>query len=134
MTALQKAWREGIAPQLSIAGLVALEGAIDLDNPRLLQGDTVSPLPLHPHACRPVQGAWPIAFAGWKGDGLLIVDDLEEFFARVIFRAGERLGDPTGARYFLNWWDDTPRAEARRELLAGVRRELARRLLKAGAA
>jgi hypothetical protein len=134
MTAWQKAWREGIAPQLSTVGLVALDGALDLDDPRLLQGDTVSPLPLYPRACRPVQGACPIAFAGWKGNGLLIVADLEEFFARVIFGAGERLGDPTGARYFLNWWDDSPRAEARRELLAEVRRELARRRRKAGAA
>jgi hypothetical protein len=113
---------------------VALEGALDLDDPRLLQGDTVSPLLLHPHACRPVQGACPIAFAGWKGDGLLVVADLEEFFAGVIFRAGERLGDPTAARYFLNWWDDSPRDEARRELLAEVRRELARRRRKAAAA
>jgi hypothetical protein len=99
-----------------------------------LQLQTVSPLPLQPHAPRPVQGACPIAFAGWKGDGLLIVADLEEFFARVLFRAGERLGDRTGARYFLNWWDDSPREEARRELLAEVRRELARRRRKAGAA
>ena len=105
---------------------MALEGALDLDDPRLLQLQTASPLPIHPHARHPVQGACPIAFAGWKGDGLLIVADLEEFFARVIFGAGERLGDPTGARYFLNWWDDSPRAEARREL--------ARRRRKAGAA
>jgi hypothetical protein len=113
---------------------VALEGALDLNDPRLLQGDTVSPLPLHPHACRPVQGAWPIAFAGWKCEGLLIVADLEEFFARVIFRARERLGDPTGGRYFLNWWDDSPRDEARRAPLAEVRRGLAVRRPKASAA
>jgi hypothetical protein len=81
----------------------------------------------------PVQGACPITFVGWQGDGLLIVADLEEFFARIIFRAGERVGDPTAARYFLKWWDDAPRDETRRELLAEVRQELARRR-KAGAA
>jgi hypothetical protein len=55
---------------------------------------------LHPHARWPVEGACPVTCCGRKGDGLLIVADLEEFFARIIFRPGERRGDPTPARYF----------------------------------
>ena len=113
---------------------MALEGALVCDDQRLLEPQTVSPLPWHPHACRPVQGAFPIAFAGWKGDGLLIVAELEEFCDPVITRAGEGLGDRTGARNCQAWRDDSPRGEARRQLLAEVRRELARRHRKAGAA
>jgi hypothetical protein len=113
---------------------VALEGALDLDDPRLSQGDTVSPLPLHPHAFRRVRGACPIAYAGWKADGLLIVADPEEFFARIVAGAGERLGDPSAAGYFLRWWDDGRRDEVRQRLLTAVRRALARRRRKAGAA
>jgi hypothetical protein len=100
-----------------------------------LQLQSVSPLPLHPHARWPVRAACPVACCGWKGDGLLIVADLEEFFARIIFRPGERRGDPMPARYFLWWWwDDSPWDEAREELLTELRRVLARRPRKAGAA
>jgi hypothetical protein len=49
-------------------------------------------------------------------------------FARASFEADQRLGELAGCRWFLNWFDETPRAEMRRLLLAEVNRALAQRL------
>lgn len=71
---------------------------------------------------------WRIGFAGWQGGcGISTVGDVEEFFARVCHEADERLKEVAGCRWFLNWYDDTPRGEMRRELLAEVEQELRRR-------
>lgn len=54
---------------------------------------------------------WRIGFAGWQGGcGISTVGDVEEFFARVCHEADERLKEVAGCRWFLNWYDDTPRA------------------------
>ena len=50
-----------------------------------------------------------------------------EFFARMCFEVDQRLGEPAGCRWFLNWFDETPRDEMRRELLAEVNVALAER-------
>ena len=42
------------------------------------------------------------------------------------FEADQRLGEPAACRWFLNWFDDTPRDEMRRELLAEVELALER--------
>jgi hypothetical protein len=55
------------------------------------------------------------------------VAEVEEFFARVCFEADQRLGEPAACRWFLNWYDEAPRAEMRRLLLAEVNRALALR-------
>lgn len=52
---------------------------------------------------------------------------VEEFFARVCFEADQRLGEPAGCRWFLNWFDDTPRDQMRHELLTEVDRTLIER-------
>jgi hypothetical protein len=52
---------------------------------------------------------------------------VEEYFARLCFEADQRLGEPAVCRWFLNWFDDTPRDVMRRELLAEVERALAER-------
>ena len=57
------------------------------------------------------------------------VGEVEEFFARVCFEADQRLGEPAACRWFLNWFDDTPREDILRELLAEVDAALAARLL-----
>ena len=74
---------------------------------------------------------------------VLVVDDdrrLRELLARFLgdngyrvttaanaAEADTRLGEPAAVRYFLNWFDDTPRDEMRRQLLAEVNRALAER-------
>jgi hypothetical protein len=74
-----------------------------------------------------VEGCCGIGYCGWKGEGLQTVGSVDEFFARSCFEADQRLGEPAGCRWFLNWFDDTPREEMRNELLDEVERTLAQR-------
>jgi hypothetical protein len=67
------------------------------------------------------------------GDGLETVAEVEEFFARMCFEVDQRVGEPAGCRWFLNWFDETPREEMRAELLAEVERALLRRRQQAEA-
>lgn len=121
------AWRDGIAPELSDAGLEALAGALDADDPRLIQGTTSYPPPLATLAAEAVTACCAIGFAGWQGDGKRSVGQIEEHFWSVCQRAIENTGDPLAARTFLNWWDDAPRDQARMQLLAEVELALAER-------
>ncbi len=130
MEAWRKVWREGVAPQLSTAGLEALRLALTTDDPRLLQGATTTPPPLQCVQEWAVEAACAVGFCGWQGDGLETVAEVEEFFARVCFEADQALGEPASCRWFLNWFDETPREEMRRLLLAEVGRLLAQRLGK----
>ena len=47
----------------------------------------------------------------------------------MCFAIDQRLGEPAGCRWFLNWFDETPRDEMRRLLLAEVARALTERRL-----
>ena len=128
MDSWRKVWREGLVPQISTAGLEALRAALHSDDPQLLQGATTSPPPLQCVQDWPVDGACALGYCGWRGDGLETVAEVEEFFARMCFEIDQRMGEPAACRWFLNWFDDTPRPEMRQHLLAEVQRELARRL------
>lgn len=127
MDTWRKVWREGMAPQLSTAGLQALRRALLNDDARLLQGATTSPPPLQCVQDWPAEAACVLGYCGWQGEGLETVGQIEEFFARCCFEADKQLGEPAASRWFLNWYDDTPRDEMRRELSAEVSRELANR-------
>jgi len=116
MESWRKVWREGFAPLLSTVGLHALRRALRNDDSRLLQGATTSPPPMMCVQDWPVEGTCAIGFCAWKGEGLDTVGEVEEFFARSCADADERLGEPAACRYFLNWFDDTPR-DAMRWLL-----------------
>ena len=98
------------------------------DDPRLLQGATSSPPPLACVQDWPIEGACALGYCGWQGDGLETVSQVEEFFAQVCFEVDKTLGEPAACRWFLNWFDDTPRDEMRRELLIELQRTLAQRL------
>jgi hypothetical protein len=128
MEAWRKVWRDGLAPQLSTAGLEALKAALQSDDPRLLQGATTSPPPLQCVQDWAVEAACVVGYCGWQGDGLETVADVEEFFARVCFETDQALGEPAACRWFLNWFDEMPRDDVRRQLLAEVTRTLAQRL------
>src|SRR3954452_22763482 len=128
MESWRKVWRDGLAPLVSTAGLEALRSALQCDDARLLQGATTTPPPLQCVQDWPVEAACALGFCGWQGEDLTAVGEVEEFFARACFEADQRLGDPAACRWFLNWFDDTPRDEMRRELLAEVERALAERL------
>jgi len=128
MESWRKVWREGLAPQLSVVGLTALQRALQTDDTRLLQGATTSPPPLECVRDWPVDAACVLGYCAWQGDGLETVAEVEEFFARACFEADQRLGEPAACRWFLNWFDDTPRGDVFRDLLTEVTRTLARRL------
>jgi len=117
-------WREGFVPVLPTAGLVALREALLSDDPRLTQGSTTTPPPLLCVQDWGCEGACALGFCGWQGESLATVGEVEEFFARVCFEADQRLGEAAACRWFLNWFDDTPREPMRRELLAEVDRAL----------
>jgi hypothetical protein len=127
METWRKVWREGVAPQLSIRGLQALHKALQGDDERLLQGATTSPPPLQQVRDWAVEGACVIGYCGWQGDGLETVAEVVEFFAQVCFEVDKALGEPAACRWFLNWFDDSPRQEVRSLLLAEVARTLAER-------
>ena len=128
MESWRKVWREGFAPMLSTAGLQALRGALQSDDGRLLQGATTSPPPMMCVQDWPVEATCAVGFCAWQGEGLDTVGEVEEFFARACHEADQRLGEPAACRYFLNWFDDTPREAMRRLLLEEVHLVLAERI------
>ncbi len=65
-----------------------------------------------------------IGYCGWVGDGLTTVAEVEEFFARTCYEVDQRLGEPAGVRWLLNWYDDTHRDTMRKELIYEVRKSL----------
>jgi hypothetical protein len=129
METWRRVWRDGFAPVFSTACLEALWHALRNDDARLLQGATSSPPPLRRHSDLPVSGCCSIGWCGWQGEKLTTVAEVEEFFARSCYEADQRLGEPGGCRWFLNWYDDSPRQEMRLELLAEVERALEQRFV-----
>ncbi len=131
MDTWRKVWRNGFVPVLSSFGLVQLREALEYDDLRLVQGATTSPPPLLCVQDWPVEACCALGYCGWQGDGLTTVGEVEEFFARCCFEADERLGEPAACRWFLNWFDDTPREEMLRALLAEVELALDERIPRA---
>ena len=127
MESWRKVWRDAVAPLLGRAELEALAGALSRDDACLMQGGTTTPPPLRCVADWPVEAACALGLCGWKGLGLITVNDVEEYFARMCYEIDLRLGEPAGCRWFLNWFDETPREEMRQLLLAEVGRTLAQR-------
>lgn len=124
MESWRKVWRDGVEPLLTTEGLSALAQALRNDDDRLVQGATTSPPPLMCVQDWPCEAACALGYCGWIGDGLQTVGEVEEFFARMCCEIDHRLGEPAACRWFLNWYDETPRPEMRRELLAEVLRAL----------
>jgi hypothetical protein len=133
MEAWRKVWREGLVPLLSTKGLEALKRGLLRDDARLTQGATTTPPPMQCVLDWPVEGACVVGYCAWQGDGMETVGEVEETFARVCFEADQRLGEPAAVRYFLNWYDDTPRDLMRKHLLAEVERALADRFVPGAA-
>lgn len=124
----RKIWREATVDFLPTAGLQALERALLTDDPRLTQGSTTTPPPLMCVQDWPVEAACLLGFCGWQGEGLESVAEVEEFFARMCFEIDSRIGEPAGCRHLLNWYDETPREEVRRQLIGEVQLALSKRL------
>jgi hypothetical protein len=125
--AWQHAFRKGIVPALSTAGLEALRDALATDDKHLIQNSTTFPPPLDAVHDQPVEGGCALAFAWWKGLNLVTVGEVELAFTMACSQADERLGEPAAVRWFLNWYDDAPRDFMRHQLLAEVEFALAGR-------
>ncbi len=127
MTSWQTVFHKGIVPCLSTAGLKALRRALATDDSRLMQEGTTSPPPLQCVLDWPVEAACAVGYCGWVGDGLETVAEVEEFFAKICFDCDQLLQEPAGCRWFLNWFDETPRDVVLRELLPEVKLALSAR-------
>lgn len=105
--------------------LVGLE-ALKTDSPLLTQGSTTTPPPLMCVQDWPVEAACFLGFCGWKNpiNPLETVGQVEEFFAKCCFEMDQRLGEPAACRWFLNWFDETPRNQMREALIAEIEEHL----------
>lgn len=128
----REVWRKAIGPFLPEKHLSVLLEALVSDDAQLLQGATTTPPPLQCMQDWPVAAACALSFCGWQGDGLKTVAEVVNFFGRTCFEIDARLAEPAGCRWFLNWFDETPRDEVRRELQAEIEQELRVRLEREG--
>ena len=124
----RRVWRIGLAPFISREGLLALETALATDDHRLLQGVTCAPPLLDAWSNRAICAACALGWTGWHGEGLRSIGAVADYFHRLCDDADAALNEPGVCRFFLNWYDETPRAEMRRQLLGEVRLELQRRI------
>ena len=120
MNGWKRAWRSGIAPLLTHDGLMALKAALETDDPRLVQGTTTEPLPIALFSDEAVAGACAVGFCLWQSGGADRVGALHAAFRRLCASADDLLDEALGTIAFLNWFDETPRDDMRRELLAEI--------------
>lgn len=120
MKSWRKVWREVIVTSLSNHGLMALRDALTTDDKRLIQGATTCPPPLMYNASWPVEAADAIGLCFWLGNGLKTIGEIEHSFAQTCQNCDRLMGEQSTSRYFLGWYDDTPRETVRTELLKEV--------------
>lgn len=108
----ERVFREGFSPNMTTDELRALAEGLANDDKRIVQGATTLPVPLLCVHDWPVECGCPIAFAGWIGGNLTNVGEVEERFAQLCHACDATMGEHSACRYFLNFWDETPRHEA----------------------
>lgn len=137
MTALPgwvEVWRHHVAPRLPALGLVALAAALREDDPRIVQ--EVNAMPDRGYRGEPdwrhhgVRAACPLCFAGWHGEGLATVGEVEDWFGGLAGAVND--GRPDALSWLLAWIDETERPAMLAGLLAEVEREIGRREAAAG--
>lgn len=123
----QRIWRVGLAPQLPTEGLEALRQALVKDDPRLLQQFTTNLPPVKSLKNSKIEGACALGYCAWQGEGLKRLGQVLDRFERICTAADEAVGELAACDHFLNWFDQTPRQEMRRRLLAEVQLALSQR-------
>lgn len=123
----QQVWRKGFAPQFNDKALLALRGALERDDKTLLQCATTSPPPMPCVSDWPVEGACGIGWAAWQANDLVTVGEVVRAFAEACCMADVRIGESAVCRYFLNWFDSTPRDVMRPLLIKEINLELDKR-------
>ena len=112
MTITELTFKTGFAPVLGPHRLAVLRDACRADDPTLVQGQTTTPPPLMAVQDMDCEAACALGYCGWKGGDLRTVGEVEEFFSETCYRADRVLGEVAACRWFLEFWDDTPRLEA----------------------
>lgn len=102
MPAWQRAWRQGIAPQLDDDALESLAVALATGDKRLLRGSTVEPPSTMATRDWPVEACCPMAFLIWQGETMTVAE-LEQAWIESVALC-DKLTDGT-ASDFLRWWD-----------------------------
>ena len=118
---------DGFAPNMTDDELNAIRDGLVNNDHRILQGATTDPVPLPCVHDWPCNGSCPVGFAKLGTNPEATVGEVESFFADKCYSCDRILGEPAACRFFLNWWDDTPRDEARLSLLEAVDDALAKR-------
>ena len=114
-------FRKGVAPQLSVYELLALQAGLQKNDPAIIQGQTTRPDAIGLNRREEPRQCCPVAYAIWKSaDNIpgITVGEVDEEFAKVCAKCDQALGYERSIRHFLNWVDDTPRTEMIRDLLA----------------
>ncbi len=120
-------WRGGFQPLIQTKSLEGLLAALEGDIPTLIQGETTIPPLLMCVQDYPCEAACGIGYCGVienGGIGVATLGQVEEYFGRLCFEADQRLNNSAAYRWFLNWFDDTPREKMRRELIQEIKRGL----------
>jgi len=105
-----------IRQAVPIDGLRALRVALAEDSPRVIQGETVKPLPTLANADEDCARACVLGFAVWKGFRLCSVAHVARWFENLRRTIGA--ARPGDAARFVHWADFTPRDRMRAELVA----------------
>lgn len=122
----RRVWREGLVPLLSTASLEHLADILMRDDDRLIQGVTISPPALDVFEQHEVEAGCFIVLCA-VAEGNETVGQAFRYFERMCLDVDEILHEPGICRYFLDWFDATPRRVMRGELLQEVQDALARR-------
>lgn len=120
MESWREVWRKSFAKILPLDGLESLAEALRNDDERLKQGNTTCPPPLECARDFPCEGACALGWTQFKGDPTATVGEVEDHFAAMCFQADQAIGEMAACRWFLNFFDDTPRDRMRAELLPEV--------------
>lgn len=119
-------WRDGIAPNLPVDGLRALLKALVEDDKALVQGRMCSPPVYKGFENQLIVAACAISYPGWCS-GMRTVGELEKFIGKICDAADKKFEEPAACRYFINWFDSSPREVMRRELIPEVQLEISKR-------
>ena len=127
----QEAFLRGVAPQFSARSLTAMLAALERDDRALIQNATVRPSPLSGLSQDvPCNHTCAIGYLAQTEYNLATNSQVLDAFGLALYQADVYLGEVSAVRFFLNWYDDTPRDQMRAALAETIRGELDSRALR----
>jgi hypothetical protein len=114
-------FRRGLVPLLTDHVLEELRLALLHDDPRLIQGSIVEPLPAWDDLSRPAAAACLIGFCAWVHAGEpLTAAQLDRSFMGWFVNINNLAGVDYGALSLIGHYDQMPREEMREQFLGEV--------------